>query len=205
MNLVEIGQFIIELVLIILLLRLSVLFFKQGLSPDQRHKLFYASATVLYSAVFVIDIILLNYDFDNPSAFTQVKDWVNISAVVLTLSALGLMIRESKPKMARAPVVLAFIPFLILAAYPFISDTFVLKRFVFILLEGGGLLIALLMYTNHFTRQSEYKLVLVYILLIALVVGLNLFLAHLVTFTMILAVFAVYGIYRTYKINNLQF
>lgn len=138
MNLIEIGQFITELVLIMLLIRLSVLFYKQGLSADQRHKLFYASATVLYSVVFGFDILISNYDFDNPTLLTQIKDWVNITAVVLTLSALGLMIRESKPKIARAPVVLAFIPFLILAVYPFVADTFVLKRFLFILLEGGG-------------------------------------------------------------------
>lgn len=205
MNLVEIGQFIVELVLIILLIRLSILFYKQGLTPDQRHKLFYASATLLYSVVFGLDIILINYNFDNPSLTSQAKDWINITAVVLTLSALGLMIRESKPKITRAPVVLAFIPFLILAVYPFVADTFVLKRFLFILLEGGGILIALLMYSNHYARESDYKYILFYIILITVVVSMNLFLNQLVTLTMILSVISVYGIYRTYKTKDLQF
>lgn len=205
MNLEQIGQFFIELVLIVLLIRLSLLFFKQGSSSDQRHKLFYASASMLYSAVFGLDLLLINYNFDNPSLISHIKDWINIAAVVLTLSALGLMIRESKPKIAQAPVVLAFIPFLILAVYPFVADTFVLKRFLFILLEGGGILIAFLMYTNHFAKQSDYKNVLLYLLLIAVVVGMNLFLNQLVTLTMILAVVSVYGIHRTYKSKDLQF
>lgn len=205
MNLVEIGQFIAELVLIILLLRLSALFYKQGLSADQRHKLFYAIASLLYSAVFGLDLLLMNYDFDNPSLTSLIKDWINVTAVVLTLSALGLMIRESKPKIARAPVVLAFIPFLILAVYPFVADTFVLKRFLFILLEGGGILIALLMYSNHYVRRADYKYVLFYILLIALVVSVNLFSTQLVSLTMVLSVLSVYGIHRTYKIKELQY
>lgn len=205
MNLLEIAQFIAELVLIMLLVRLSFLFYKQGLSPNQHHKLFYASATLLYGAVFGLDLFLINYDFDNPSFYSLIKDWINITAVVLTLSALGLMIRESKPKIARAPVVLAFIPFLILAVYPFVADTFVLKRFLFILLEGGGILIALLMYTNHYAKHAQYKYILLYILLIAIVVTMNLFSNQLVTLTMVLSVISVYGIHRTYKIKELQF
>ncbi len=205
MKLVEIGQFIIELVLILLLTRLSLLFFRQGLSSDQRHKLFYAFAALLYGIVISFDIVLTTYSFNSPASISYIKDWVNITAVILSLSALGLMIRESKPKIARAPVVLAFIPFLILAVYPFVADTFVLKRFVFLLLEGGGILIALLMYTNHYSKQSDYKYILIFTALLALVVTLNLFFNQLVILTMTLAVITVYGIYKTYKIKELQF
>jgi hypothetical protein len=205
MNLLEIGQFIVELILIMLLIRFSFLLYKQGKNIDQRHKLFYASATFLYSVVTILNVLLTNYNFENPPLLSQTKDWVNVFAIVLSLSALGLMIRQSKPKIARAPIVLAFIPFLILVTYPFVADTFILKRFVFLLLEVGGIFISILMYSYHYTRHSDYKYVLLFILLIGLSIGVNLFLTHLVLFATIMTAVAVYGLFRTYNNNELQF
>jgi hypothetical protein len=205
MNLIEIGHFIVEVILILSLFRVSILFFKQGRNVDQNHKLFYSFAAILYGVVIGLDITLRIYEFTSPILISNSKDWVNITAVVITLSALGLMIRESKPKIARAPMILAFIPFLILAVYPFVADTFVLKRFLFMLLEGGGILIALLMYAHHYTKNSEYSIILGFVILLALVVGLNLFAVQWVIVSQILAVFTVYGIHKTYTIKQLQF
>jgi hypothetical protein len=87
---------------------------------------------------------------------SQFHEWSRVISISFILSALGMLIRNSKPAFARFPRVFTAIPILIVASYPFAMDTLVLKDWLMGIYEGGALLIAILMYsvltyyTSHF-------------------------------------------------------
>jgi hypothetical protein len=205
MNLVQIGQFILQIQLLVLLVALLTIFIKQGRLSGQHHKLLYAASAFLFAIITVADATLQYFSSTDALFLTGFRDWIHITAITITLSALGLMIRESKPKIARAPFALAFLPFLILAVYPFVADTFVLKRFLFLLLEGGGLLIALLMYALHSIKDSSYRWIAAMIALFGLTSVVNVFSDEWVLFTQLFVLIILFVIYKTYKQRELQF
>jgi hypothetical protein len=205
MTLSQIFQLLVQLFLLISLLSASITFMNQGLESNQRHKLMYAVSFILFGIILVIYMfqsipqikILDNYDI--------IVDWINISAITTSLSAIGLMIRESKPKIARAPTTLAFLPFLILLVYPFVAETLVLKQILFVLLEVGGGTIACLMYTLHASNDSKYFHVVSALVISLIVIFMNYFMTDGVLLQYLLLTISATLVANIYRKQQLQF
>ncbi|MCC5925272.1 MAG: hypothetical protein JJU41_01815 [Bacteroidetes bacterium] len=113
---------------------------------------------VLYS-IFTVFKVYLNI---NEQAYiiypwiTFAADWIRIGALSFILTGLGLAIRESKPRINRAPAILSFLPFLLLLVHPLIQDTIVIKELLFGLYSVSALIIALLLFTLAYVRERKY-------------------------------------------------
>ncbi|HAC15345.1 MAG TPA: hypothetical protein DCE78_05295 [Bacteroidetes bacterium] len=160
MNINELILVSVQIVVILILLNIGLLFIKQGYRNRLLHKYMLAVASFLFSIEILVDIIrnlpgIVIWEYSDLA-----HDWIKLVALVCLLSGLGLLIRQSKPKVTRAPVVLAFLPFLLLLAYPLVMDTFVIKQFMFSLLFTGAVIISVLMYSILTYRERKYQIVL---------------------------------------------
>jgi hypothetical protein len=96
-----------------------------------------------------------------------VQEWTRVIGVSFTLSAMGMLIRNSKPAFARFPRIFTAIPMLIILSYPFAMDTLVLKDWLMGIYESGALLIAILMYAVLTTYEYRFFAVIPGIIVLA--------------------------------------
>lgn len=139
--------------------------------------------------------------------------WIPIVSDVLltltmstTLSALAIVVRESKPIVSRFPLILAFLPFLLVPAHAVVRETFVLKDMLYGIYELGAIIIALLIYGLKAASDRRYRRLLYgtipLILSLAVVWADPVFVPNPGT-SWILTAFALFHIPRTYK--SIQF
>lgn len=86
-------------------------------------------------------------------------DWANIVAISFVLSGLAFLIYDSKPVYARFPIWLCFIPLILIPAYFFGQETFVIKEWIMAIYEGGSLIVALMMYITLSIKKLDYLIV----------------------------------------------
>jgi hypothetical protein len=85
-------------------------------------------------------------------------DYLRVGGVACLLCYLGVQIREDKPPINRAPVLLSFLPLLLLGVHPLVSDTIVLKETLLKMYFGGALIISILYYgLNSLKRKTLTK------------------------------------------------
>lgn len=91
------------------------------------------------------------------SPYTQsVIEWADLIAVTLTLTALFLTIRMSKPAYSRYPLALIFLPLVVLVVYPLILDAEVIKSLLLMTFLGGAVIVGLMVtITQHFTLTKQ--------------------------------------------------
>lgn len=91
-------------------------------------------------------------------AANQISEWSSITAVAFVLFGLVHLIRNSKPGMARFPLIFTGIPLLIIITYPFAHDSEVINQWLLKIYEGGGLFVAIIMYgyLTFIKRQTRY-------------------------------------------------
>jgi hypothetical protein len=82
-------------------------------------------------------------------------DYMRVAGVSLLLSYMGLQIREDKPLINRAPVLLSFLPLLLIAVHPLVSDTILLKETLLKMYFGGALVVSLL-YFSLISFKQQY-------------------------------------------------
>jgi hypothetical protein len=205
MTLSQIFQLLIQLFLLIGLLSAAVTFLNQGLVSNQRHKLMYFISFILFGMLVIIYMFQSIPQINILNDYDIIVDWINIFAITTSLSAIGLMIRESKPKIARAPTTLAFLPFLILLVYPFVAETLVLKQILFVLLEVGGITIAILMYTLHASKDSRYFHVVTALIITLIVIFTNYFITNGVLLQYLLLSVSISLVANIYRKQQLQF
>jgi hypothetical protein len=114
-----------------------------------------ASAAMFVSALAVR---IIYHDFSGLMHIAKpvlLYDYLRVGGIAFMLSYLGLQIRADKPQINRAPVLLSFLPLLLIIVHPLISHTIVLKETLLKMYLGGSLVIALLYFgLNTFNKKS---------------------------------------------------
>ncbi len=100
-----------------------------------------------------------------------IHDLFAASTIASVLSALGMVIRDSKPLVTRFPLTLTFVPFLLVPAHALVSHTFVLKEMLFAVYEGGAILIGIAIHALHIPRDRRNLRVVIGMLLFACALG----------------------------------
>jgi len=87
-------------------------------------------------------------------------EWSDLTGLVFILSGLFMMIRQGKPSYSRYPLLLIFLPSIVLIFYPMILDAEVIKSMLILTFAGGCVLVALMItFTRHFVHQRQTVLV----------------------------------------------
>lgn len=84
-----------------------------------------------------------------------ILEWVKIVGISFFLFILAITIRELKPEYARYPVFFSYLPLGIIAVYPFISDADVLKDLLNQLLQGGGLVVSIMLFFSLYSKLTN--------------------------------------------------
>lgn len=132
----------------------------QYIISELHHRLFVISAS-LYA--FSIGVTIYNHVLTLPSEILigeTVYQWIRISAVTTLLCGMGVLVRNAKPNLTRAPLALAFLPLLLLIVHPFVIDTIILKDVLISMYHGGALLIAFMMFSVLRTQNNGYLIIL---------------------------------------------
>lgn len=85
--------------------------------------------------------------YTNP--IVMVYDWMRVVSVAGVLCGLALYIRNSKPVINQSPVILSFLPVLLLAIQPLVMETIVLKEMLMQIYMGGSLFVGLLIFGRN--------------------------------------------------------
>ena len=79
----------------------------------------------------------------------SLNTWGNFVSIVSVLSALFMMIRESKPVFARFPFYLTFLPFISLIFFGLLDVSFAIKDLLIIIFKAGALLVSFMLFGIH--------------------------------------------------------
>lgn len=173
--------------------------------PALEHDLFLAGVTV-FIALQSVEVASLIPAFKTQAWVPIVLDLLLTLTMSTTLSALAVVVRESKPIVSRFPAALAFLPFLLVPAHAVVRETFVLKDMLYGIYEIGAIIIALLIYGLKSTSDPRYRRLLLGT--IPLMLSLAATWTHIDVIPMpatswLLSAFALFHIPRTYK--SIQF
>lgn len=134
--------------------------------------LFYAGNKYIHLRIF-LSLSLINIILNFSTSFgldlyeTEILEWTKIISVSFALVVTAILIREMKPTYARYPVLFSYVPLLIIAVYPFISDAAILKNVLNQMLQGGAIIVAVLLYFSMYKILSRHYLYILGILLFA--------------------------------------
>lgn len=102
----------------------------------------------------------------------MVTSWTQIIAISVVLSGLSILIRELKPVHTRYPVQFAGLPLLLIPTFLLIDDSEVLKDLLNMFLQGGTVLVLILIaiaVTEGFRRLLQFSIA---ILLVTITFGI---------------------------------
>lgn len=149
---------------------------KISLINRKLHLVLFAVSGLAYAVYMSMSLYTEFYAITSTNQmYLYVQDWFRISGVTAGLCGIGVMVRHSKPKITRAPIVLSFLPVLLLIAHPFVMHTIILKEMLFNLYHGGGLLIALMMFGLKISKNRDFSFVFTGIVLLVSAFLMNFF------------------------------
>ncbi len=93
---------------------------------------------------------------DRNAQIDYYRDFIAVGSLAFVLVALFMLIRDSKPEFARFPSAFTFLPLAILPFYPLLGDKAVLRELINIILQGGGLVVALLILSIRQVKVSGH-------------------------------------------------
>lgn len=125
-----------------------------------------ASLFVIMQLSITINAIIDSTGFASLTGF--VVEWGHVACLAFILSSLAVFIRESKPVFAQFPLLYTTLPLLIIVSYILVKDTYALKTWLIAIYQGGGILVALLMYSVYTYHRKEYSVILLGIILFIL-------------------------------------
>ncbi len=174
MNISELILVLFQTIVVYLLLNIGFILIRQAYYNQLLHRYMLAIASGLFSLVITINILKLIPVSLNATITDIAHDWIRLCAQLFLLTGLGLLIRHSKPKVTQAPIILSFLPFLLILAYPLIVDTLMIKKFIFILLYSGSAIISILMFSVLTYSERNYQIILLSALFFATAIVMGL-------------------------------
>lgn len=118
-------------------------------------KLHFESQSYLFAYLSLSSVLLL---FITGLPYTGLLsdswvEWTILFLVITLISALLVLIRESKPAFARFPSYMTALPFISVLFFPFVIDSYAIKDLLNMIYQGGALVVALLVISiNHFIK-----------------------------------------------------
>jgi vacuolar-type H+-ATPase subunit I/STV1 len=103
---------------------------------------------------------------DRLSEVIYYQDLVSIGGLAFILSGLFMMIRDAKPVFARFPSSFTFLPLAILPFYPLLADKAVLRDLINIIIQGGGLAVAILILSIRQLKSAKHLILILGILIL---------------------------------------
>lgn len=110
-----------------------------------QHVLYFCTS-ILFVLTLIMKVIVTLPLWPSAIVTGYVTDTFHTLSIAFLLSALAVVVRESKPIVTRFPLALSFIPFLLVPSHLIVSHTFVLKELLFGIYEGGAIIVSLLIY-----------------------------------------------------------
>jgi hypothetical protein len=107
------------------------------------------------------------------SGWIFLSDLLTSMIISTVLCALAIVVRESKPIVTRFPLVLTFLPFLLVPAHLAVRETFVLKDMLYGIYELGAILVAFLIFGLKSLTDPRYRYVLAGTIPLAASLGIN--------------------------------
>jgi hypothetical protein len=188
-----------QLVIIFVLIIVSSYFVRSSSKLEGHYRLFYGISGMGYIITISLGLTSELISIDYSLIYSHILEWFRIISVVTMLCGLGVKVRYAKPKIIRAPIILSFLPVLLLFVHPFVQDTLLLKDVLINFYHGGGLLIALMMYTIKAQRVKGYLRVLSGVIVILLGYTLNFFDWNVVSVSNSVISGGLYLVYNGYK------
>lgn len=138
--------------------------------------LFYSGKNYLHLRCFlsvslISVIVSISTSFFISEFDTEINEWTKVTGISFALVVIAILIREMKPTYVRYPVIFSYVPLAILAVYPFISDADILKDLLNQLLQGGAIVVSLLLYLSLKDKLEKHYLFLTGMLLFATAFG----------------------------------
>lgn len=96
--------------------------------------------------------------------YIMIRDWSSVVSISFILIILLKIIRDLKPVFERYPAPFIFTPLILLPVYPFLNDAEVIKNLLNMMLQGGALLVFILISITIFKKLDSAWNVLVMIL-----------------------------------------
>lgn len=118
-------------------------------------KLHFESQSYLFAYLSLSSVLLL---FITAMPYTGLLseawvEWTILFLIITLISALLVLIRESKPAFARFPTYMTALPFISVLFFPFVIDSYAIKDLLNMIYQGGALVVALLVISiNHFIK-----------------------------------------------------
>jgi len=89
----------------------------------------------------------------------DLKEFFGILAISSVMSALFVLIRNSKPVFARFPIQFVYLPFVIIFFLPIVDDTLVIKNLVNMIYQGGTIGVALILIpASSITKKRKFTI-----------------------------------------------
>jgi hypothetical protein len=102
-------------------------------------------------------VILSYFDFFET---IPIREWGSLVAINFVLTALFNLIRDSKPKFARFPILMTLFPLIGLFFYPLVINNNVVKDLLHITYQGGALFVGLIIVSlNHILHKHRILLI----------------------------------------------
>lgn len=188
-----------QIITISCLLYISLYLMRTSEKRFGHYRLILSMASIFYILMLMLYIGSSYVSTSMSITYNYLTEWIRIVAVVLMLSGMGVMIRYSKPKITRAPIALSFLPIVLLFVHPFVINTIFLKELLINFYHGGGLLIALMMFTIRSQGNHGYYTILGGTLVLITAYTLNFYDQITASLIYILISIGVYTVYKGYK------
>lgn len=133
------------LLLICSSIAILLLFFRSGSE--------YLHVKLLCSGSFIS--IIISFLAQHVVYESLILEWTKIAGISFFLIVLAILIRELKPEYARYPVFFSFLPLGVIVVYPFISDAAILKNLLNQLLQGGAIIVSLLLSFSLYSKLNN--------------------------------------------------
>ncbi len=133
----------------------------------------YFSTTILFVLTLAVNVVVTFPQWPTRVDSGYVTDTFQTLTIACLLSALAVVVRDSKPIVTRFPLALTFIPFLLVPSHIIVSHTFVLKELLFGIYKGGAIVVGLLIYGLFSTTDKRYLNIVLGILLFAVALILD--------------------------------
>ncbi len=150
----------------------------------------YFSTSILFVLTLILKVIVTLPHWPMSVDAGYVTDSFQTLTIACLLSALAVVVRDSKPIVTRFPLALSFIPFLLVPSHLIVSHTFVLKELLFGIYEVGAIIVGLLIYGLFSLSDKRYLNIVLGIVCFAIALVLD-----AVTIPIMISAWITWGLY----------
>lgn len=150
----------------------------------------YFITSILFVLTLIMKVVVTLPQWPLTVDAGYVTDTFQTLTIASLLSALAVVVRDSKPIVTRFPLALSFIPFLLVPSHLIVSHTFVLKELLFGIYQAGAIIVGLLIYGLFSTTDKRYLNIVAGIVFFAVALVLD-----MVTIPFMISAWIIWGVF----------